>query len=63
MDFDTMLAFSKQFSLIWFFLIFVAIVLWAYWPSHKKGFEEDGQKFMEDDPIHKNSTTNSQDKK
>ncbi|MBF0443957.1 MAG: cbb3-type cytochrome c oxidase subunit 3 [Magnetococcales bacterium] len=58
-----MMAFSKQFSLIWFFLIFVAIVLWVFWPSHKKGLEEDGQKFMEDDPIHENSIKKAQEKK
>ncbi|MBF0193219.1 MAG: cbb3-type cytochrome c oxidase subunit 3 [Magnetococcales bacterium] len=61
MDFDTMISFSKQFSLIWFFLIFVGIVLWAYWPSHKKGFEEEGQRLLEDDPIHENSVPEPKD--
>jgi cytochrome c oxidase cbb3-type subunit IV len=52
MDFETILRFSKQFSLIWFFLIFVAIVLWAYWPSHKKRFEDEGKRLLEEDPTH-----------
>ena len=40
MDFDSMLKFSKTFSLIWFFLIFLAVVIWAYWTSRKKELED-----------------------
>ncbi|MBF0380894.1 MAG: cbb3-type cytochrome c oxidase subunit 3 [Magnetococcales bacterium] len=57
-----MFSFSKQFSLIWFFLLFIGIVLWAYWPSHKKGFEEEGEKLLDDDPIHELSTSNHKEK-
>lgn len=58
MDFDTMLSFSKQFALVWFFLIFVAILLWAYWPSRKKRFEDDGKRLLDNDPIHERTTKN-----
>ncbi|MBF0447058.1 MAG: cbb3-type cytochrome c oxidase subunit 3 [Magnetococcales bacterium] len=50
-----MLSFSKQFSLIWFFLLFVAVVAWAYWPSHKKRFEDQAGKLLEEDPVHNES--------
>lgn len=52
MDFDTLLQFSKQFALVWFFLIFLGVVVWAYWPGHKQRFEEEGNRMLEDDPIH-----------
>jgi cytochrome c oxidase cbb3-type subunit IV len=52
MDFDSLLLFSKQFSLVWFFLIFIGVVAWAYWPSHKKGFEDAGNRQLDDDPLH-----------
>jgi cytochrome c oxidase cbb3-type subunit IV len=60
MEFDTMLRYSKEFSLLWFFLIFIGIVAWAYWPSHKKQFEDEGKKLLEDDPVHKQSAKPAQ---
>ncbi|MBF0455579.1 MAG: cbb3-type cytochrome c oxidase subunit 3 [Magnetococcales bacterium] len=47
-----MLRFSKEFSLVWFFLIFIGVVAWAYLPSHKKGFEDAGQRVLDEDPLH-----------
>ncbi|MBF0212151.1 MAG: cbb3-type cytochrome c oxidase subunit 3 [Magnetococcales bacterium] len=48
MDFDTLVSYSRQFGLVWFFLLFVGIVAWAYWPGNKKRFEKEGQKILED---------------
>ncbi|MBF0614309.1 MAG: cbb3-type cytochrome c oxidase subunit 3 [Magnetococcales bacterium] len=48
MDFDTLIRFSKQFGLVWFFVLFVAIVAWAYWPGNKKRFEQEGRSILED---------------
>ena len=55
MDFDSMLRLSKEFSLVWFFLIFVGVVAWAYWPGHKKRFEDEGNRLLDDDPVHHQS--------
>jgi cbb3-type cytochrome oxidase subunit 3 len=30
-------------------LLFLAIVAWAYWPTHRKRFEADGQIPLRDD--------------
>ena len=56
MDFDSLLRLSKEFSLIWFFLVFVGIVIWAYWPANKKEFDDTAKRMLEDDPIHQKST-------
>lgn len=48
MDFDGLVSFTRQFGLVWFFLLFVAIVAWAYWPGNKKRFEQEGRKILED---------------
>lgn len=34
---------------VWLALIFVGIVAWAYWPRHRKRFEEHGRIPLEDD--------------
>ncbi|MEO5330600.1 MAG: cbb3-type cytochrome c oxidase subunit 3 [Magnetococcus sp. YQC-5] len=49
---DEMLLFSRQFSLVLFFLLFVGIVLWAYWPKNKERFEKEARSILEepDDP-------------
>ncbi|MBF0358187.1 MAG: cbb3-type cytochrome c oxidase subunit 3 [Magnetococcales bacterium] len=49
MDFNSILLFSKQFALVWFFLIFVGIVVVVYWPGNKKRFEDEGRKILDDD--------------
>jgi cytochrome c oxidase cbb3-type subunit 4 len=49
MDFDTLYRFSKEFSLIWFFLLFIGVLGWVYWPGRKKGYEEAGRMALDDD--------------
>ena len=49
MNFDTELHFSQEFSLIWFFLIFVGAVAWAYWPGHKKQYDDAARSILEED--------------
>ncbi|MBF0310586.1 MAG: cbb3-type cytochrome c oxidase subunit 3 [Magnetococcales bacterium] len=41
--------FSKQFALVWFFLIFVGVLLWVFWPSHRSRFEKAGESVLHDD--------------
>ncbi|MBF0190758.1 MAG: cbb3-type cytochrome c oxidase subunit 3 [Magnetococcales bacterium] len=48
MDFDTLVAFSRQFGVVWFFLLFVGIVAWAFWPGNKKRFEKEGRRVLEE---------------
>lgn len=48
MDFDTLVSFTRQFGLVWFFVLFVAIVVWAYWPGNKKRYEQEGKKILEE---------------
>ena len=37
-------------SIVAMMAVFIAIVLWAYWPSHKQAIEEDGQIPFRDEP-------------
>ncbi|MBF0417813.1 MAG: cbb3-type cytochrome c oxidase subunit 3 [Magnetococcales bacterium] len=48
MDFNTLVSFTRQFGLVWFFVLFVAIVVWAYWPGNKKRYEQEGKKILEE---------------
>ncbi|MBF0179937.1 MAG: cbb3-type cytochrome c oxidase subunit 3 [Magnetococcales bacterium] len=49
MGFNELVNFSKQFGLVWFFLLFVAILVWAFWPGNKKRFEDEGRRILEDE--------------
>ncbi|WP_081436283.1 cbb3-type cytochrome oxidase subunit 3 [Magnetococcus marinus] len=40
---DSLISLSKQVGLVWFFLAFIGIVAWAYWPSNKKKLDEAGK--------------------
>nr|CRH06228.1 putative Cytochrome c oxidase, Cbb3-type, subunit Q (ccoQ) [Candidatus Magnetococcus massalia] len=42
-------ALSKEVGLVWFFLTFIAIIAWAYWPSNKKELEDQARVPMDDD--------------
>ncbi|MBF0427999.1 MAG: cbb3-type cytochrome c oxidase subunit 3 [Magnetococcales bacterium] len=49
MEFNALVQFTQQFALVWFFLLFCGILLWAFWPGNKKRFEREGQKILEED--------------
>lgn len=51
MDFDTLVSYSKQFALVWFFLFFVGVLVWAFWPSNKKRFEDAGRMILDDNDV------------
>lgn len=36
-------AFIKQLWVLWLLLLFVGIVVWAYWPKRKAEMEEHGK--------------------
>jgi len=39
-DHDTVVAFSKSFGLIYLVVLSIICLVWTYWPSNKKGFDE-----------------------
>jgi len=49
MTFETALAWSRSTGLIYFLILFVAIVAWALWPRNRSRFEDDARiPFKED---------------
>ncbi|WP_143814927.1 cbb3-type cytochrome oxidase subunit 3 [Magnetofaba australis] len=51
----------KQFGLVWFFVIFLIIIGWAYWPSHKKDYDKAGRLALDDDKDEVNSAAQEKD--
>lgn len=49
-----MILYSKQFALVWFFLFFIGILVWVFWPSNKKRFEKAGRMMLDDDDLKQN---------
>lgn len=43
--------FLRQFWGLWLMLLFLGIVLWAYWPANKRRFEEDAMIPLRDDDV------------
>jgi cytochrome c oxidase cbb3-type subunit 4 len=51
MTHDTILVFSKTWGAIYLLVVFLAAVVWVYWPSHKKTYDEAAIKPLEDEEI------------
>ncbi|MEO5364957.1 MAG: cbb3-type cytochrome c oxidase subunit 3 [Magnetococcus sp. WYHC-3] len=49
MEYARIVAFTKEFALVWFFLFFVGVIVWAYWPANKKRFEDAGRSLFDED--------------
>ncbi|MBF0423525.1 MAG: cbb3-type cytochrome c oxidase subunit 3 [Magnetococcales bacterium] len=49
MTFDEMMVVSKEVSLILFFILFLGVIGWAYWPGHRTRFENEGKKILEEE--------------
>lgn len=49
MNFDDWVVLSKQFSLVVFFITFVAILVWAFWPANRQRFDKIGHSLQEED--------------
>ena len=41
--------FLRSLWVVWLMLIFLGIVAWAFWPGHKKRFEDDAKIPFRDD--------------
>jgi cbb3-type cytochrome oxidase subunit 3 len=48
MNADEMLLLSREFSLVLFFLLFVGILFWAFWPKNKERFDREARRILED---------------
>lgn len=53
MDHDTTVWFSKSFGLFYLIALSLIILVYAYWPSNKKQFDEAGRSILgnEDKPY------------
>lgn len=51
MNSDSLLLWSKQFALVWFFLMFVGILIWVYWPGKKNSYDETANTILDDDDL------------
>lgn len=48
MNLDDLLLFSRIFPLVLFFLLFVGIVAWAFWPKNRERFDREARRILED---------------
>jgi cytochrome c oxidase cbb3-type subunit IV len=48
-SYEQVAAFAQQSGLIYFFLIFCAIVVYAMWPKNKEKFDEASRMPLEED--------------
>ncbi|MBF0460728.1 MAG: cbb3-type cytochrome c oxidase subunit 3 [Magnetococcales bacterium] len=53
MDFQEWYTWSQSVTLVWFFVLFVGIVVWVYWPSRQKKYDEAARKILEEDAFEK----------
>ena len=47
--FEQMHLLSKEFALIWFFVLFVVLVLWVYRPGSKQEYDEAARRILDED--------------
>jgi cytochrome c oxidase cbb3-type subunit IV len=52
--YTTVAEFAQSWGLLYFFIAFVAIVVWVMWPSRKRRYEDASKiPFREDEPVNK----------
>jgi cytochrome c oxidase cbb3-type subunit 4 len=51
MTHDAVLVFSKSWGAVYLLVFFLAVVVWTYWPSRKRSFDEASKK-----PLHEDDT-------
>ena len=49
MDYQTVAKFSETWGLLFLFILFVAVVVYAMWPSNKEKFDEAAKMPLKDD--------------
>ena len=48
-DYSAFAGFAQTWGLLYFILLFLGVVLYAFWPSHKKEFDEASRIPLRDD--------------
>jgi cytochrome c oxidase cbb3-type subunit 4 len=48
-DHDTLIWFSKSFGLFYLVALSLVIVLYVYWPSHKRRFDQAAHAILDDE--------------
>ncbi len=46
---DAVLVFSKSWGALYILVFFLAAVVWAYWPSNKKKFDDASKRPLDDE--------------
>ncbi|MBF0107858.1 MAG: cbb3-type cytochrome c oxidase subunit 3 [Magnetococcales bacterium] len=49
MTFGELMLWSKEIALVLFFLTFLAIVAWAFWPGNRSRFQREGARILEEE--------------
>ena len=49
LDHDTLVWFSKSFGLFYLLALSLGVVVYAYWPSNKKRFDEAADAILQDE--------------
>ncbi len=47
--YDAVLVFSKSWGALYILVFFLAAVVWAYWPSNKKTFDDASQRPLDEE--------------
>ncbi|ACI98685.1 MULTISPECIES: CcoQ/FixQ family Cbb3-type cytochrome c oxidase assembly chaperone [Rhodospirillales] len=46
---EDFLVLLKQLWIVWFFVLFVGVVVWVYWPTRREGLEQQATIPLRDD--------------
>ena len=49
LDHDTLVGFAKSFGLFYFIALSVGVLIYTYWPSNKKPFEQAARDILADE--------------
>ena len=53
MDWQAISSAAASLWVVWFFLLFGAVIVWVYWPKRRKKLESHGQIPLRDDDERK----------
>ncbi|MEO9228016.1 MAG: cbb3-type cytochrome c oxidase subunit 3 [Devosia sp.] len=50
LDYATLVSFSKSWGLFYLIAIGIAVLIYTFWPSHKKRFDKAKYDILDDEP-------------
>lgn len=53
MTFEAIYEFVRSFWVLWLMLLFIGIVVWAFWPGRRKDLEAHARIPLDDDHLEK----------